>query len=398
MISDMQTNQFTSTADNMLLIREANGVAINANTAEGYTLDVNGTINAHGAITVNGAAIGGSYIPQTNGTGHGTTLAAASSVTTTNFVADVNNQFTNTLGGNLVNMGNTIIAGQSSFADSTAAAANFAFGINAQIWGGGNFGVGYSGTIFPGCNDSFVGGQNNTVTNGTGNWAGAGYGNVVGGNYSFVAGYQNTAWANYATALGENASATNSNSFVWSDGTAFGSTSNQQFSVNASGGIVFNGISLTFNGNPVITGAASSGAGVFPGYFVTNAYPATLNGIYTNSTIYNGVLQNGTTGTGFLFLPAFWGVPTNSSYGYGYAISTNMPGSSWTSATLYGSPTLIGTYGSVSYTNAVFVYPYTPTIPNSGASFSQPIWTNSAFTHGFTLFVTNGLIVNKTAF
>ncbi|MEI7807973.1 MAG: hypothetical protein WCJ07_05765, partial [Verrucomicrobiota bacterium] len=57
-------------------------------------------------------------------------------------------------------------------------------------------------------------------------------------------------------ALGSNAQATNDNSFVWSDGAngAFTSTTNNQFSVQASGGVrlVTGGAGMTVDGQPVL--------------------------------------------------------------------------------------------------------------------------------------------------
>ncbi len=102
---------------------------------------------------------------------------------------------------------------------------------------------------------SFIGGGNgNVIGSGTvGSTIGGGYNNTINGSYATVPGGSlNLASGRFSFAAGEGAQATNSGAFVWSDaeGTFFASTTNNQFSVRAGGGVQFvtGGTGLTVDG------------------------------------------------------------------------------------------------------------------------------------------------------
>lgn len=77
----------------------------------------------------------------------------------------------------------------------------------------------------------------NTVTGDFGT-VGGGYNNTAGNAATVPGGYNNLASGIGSFAAGRNAKATNSGSFVWSDGVGgFASTANNQFLINASGGV-----------------------------------------------------------------------------------------------------------------------------------------------------------------
>jgi hypothetical protein len=141
------------------------------------------------------------------------------------------NDKTNTFGGELVNLGKRVQSG----------IGNTASGIDSFV-GGGVFNTA-SGA------DSFV--------------AGGAY-NIASGSDSFVSGNGNTASGLFGFAAGQNALATNDNSFVWSrgvGGAAQGSDSNGTFTVNASATRLFGG-PIYGNGSGLtgIPGAQVSGA------------------------------------------------------------------------------------------------------------------------------------------
>jgi hypothetical protein len=126
---------------------------------------------------------------------------------------------------------------------------NLASGAAAVIGGGGYI----NGALFAG---NYAGGAASTVGGGLGNWATNSYAtvpgglnNVAGGVCSFAAGYL--------------AHAQHQGAFVWADTQDgwFSSTSTNQFSVRANGGVVFatSGAGMTVDGAPVLTSGSGSG-------------------------------------------------------------------------------------------------------------------------------------------
>jgi hypothetical protein len=133
---------------------------------------------------------------------------------------------------------------------------NTVSGIGAVISGGGM-------TLFT--NNTYY--YNPQVASGIGSVIPGGAGNLAGGDYSFAAGWQ--------------AKATNNGAFVWSDtqGANFYSTSNDQFSVRAQGGVRFetSGAGLTVDGQPVLAGAVGTGQ---------------LSGPYVNAVTFNNAANS----------------------------------------------------------------------------------------------------------
>jgi hypothetical protein len=116
---------------------------------------------------------------------------------------------------------------------------NTASGIGAVVTGGGVIAVNTNGTYF----------YNPNVASGVGSVIPGGAGNTAAGDYSFAAGWQ--------------AKATNQGAFVWADtqNANFYSTTNDQFSVRAQGGVRFetSGAGLTVDGQPVVAGVVGTG-------------------------------------------------------------------------------------------------------------------------------------------
>ena len=122
-----------------------------------------------------------------------------------------------------------------------------------------------------------AGGQNNAVqANAQNSFIGGGNGNSAGGQYSTVpGGSQNQARGNYSFAAGQNAQATNTGSFVWSDDSSsspFASTNNNSFNVRAAGGVrlVTSGTGVTVDGHPVLTSVSPVPASSLTGTVVNN--------------------------------------------------------------------------------------------------------------------------------
>jgi hypothetical protein len=121
---------------------------------------------------------------------------------------------------------------------------------------GNQIGIGCSGGVI-------AGGQDNQILTGSGQGAvGGGYANVVGigaTGGTIPGGWNNLVSGTYGFAAGNTAQATNSGAFVWADnsGGAFTSTSNNQFSARATGGVRFvtGGAGVTIDGQPVPTGS-----------------------------------------------------------------------------------------------------------------------------------------------
>jgi hypothetical protein len=145
----------------------------------------------------------------------------------------------------------------------------------------GFIGAGGFNTIQSNSTDSAIlaGGYNLIQTNANGSTIGGGYGNLIwgnspssvvgggsgnyaGGGYSTVPGGQNNrATGSNSFAAGQYAEALDSGSFVWSDatGTFFYSTTSNQFSVRAQGGVRFvtGGAGITVDGAPMLSTGSS---------------------------------------------------------------------------------------------------------------------------------------------
>jgi len=180
-----------------------------------------------------------------------------------------------TVGGGANNVASGVAAtlggGRLNTASSDAATVsggdhNSASGTTATVGGGGvNIASGSQATVSGG-NGNTASGSQATVSGGNGNSATNTYATVSGGfantaiglGSTVPGGAQNTASGTYSVAAGFNAQATNSGAFVWSDdssGVPFSSTTTNQFSVRALGGVrlVTGGAGLTLDGQVVGT-------------------------------------------------------------------------------------------------------------------------------------------------
>jgi len=88
------------------------------------------------------------------------------------------------------------------------------------------------------------------------------YNSFASGEGSTAIGYRTYARGEVSTAMGENAQAVHDNSFVWSDGTYWGSTAANQFVVYATGGLQL------FGGGLAISGASSPNYAGAQGVFI----------------------------------------------------------------------------------------------------------------------------------
>ncbi|HEY5232256.1 MAG TPA: tail fiber domain-containing protein [Verrucomicrobiae bacterium] len=154
----------------------------------------------------------------------------------------VNAMFANSFNGiispaNLPNgLGGYVNTASGNLATVSGGEYNTASGYSATVGGGfGNVGNGSFATVGGGENNTVSGSAYidfATVVGGENNYAGGSWATVGGG-------FGNTASGNYSFAAGANAQATNDGAFVWNDstGSTFSSTTSNQFSVHASGGI-----------------------------------------------------------------------------------------------------------------------------------------------------------------
>ena len=171
------------------------------------------------------------------------------------------------------------------------------------------------------------GGIGNAVTNVAGT-IGGGAQNTVGGNCATVVGgilntasgqdatvaggVQNVASGYASFAAGSNANAKNNNSFVWSDGSDFSSSTNDQFAVHAYGGVLLAAdvqIDTSTYHNLSLTGGNSIG-------YLYGSYPKWGDGIHLDYNYYADASGND-------HIPNTGGATSRLSVGYG-TISLNV--------------------------------------------------------------------------
>jgi hypothetical protein len=181
---------------------------------------------------------------------------------------------------------------------------NLAIGQYATIPGGTGNTAGSGSTVAGGefnaatNSDAAVGGGRNNVAGGS--WSavaggainkalsvysaiGGGTGNLATNNYATVpGGYNNVAGGLASLASGSFANATNDNTFVWSDGSAFASTGIKQFLVHAAGGVGINtnnpnGSALNVLGN--VNATSFTGAFTGNGASLSNVNATTIGGV-----------------------------------------------------------------------------------------------------------------------
>ena len=190
---------------------------------------------------------------------------------------------------------------------------------------------------------------------------------LASGNRSTALGYGNTASGNRSTAMGQLSYATNNGAFVWADSqnANFYSTSNDQFSVRAQGGVrlVTSGAGLTVDGIPVLTnGAAGILTNGANGVTLTGAFSGNGGGLTNLSAapLPANVLTNGAIGAHALALGNQTTASGGSSTALGYSTTANgsvatalgdLTTASGTAATALGLTTTASGYASTALGN-----------------------------------------------
>jgi hypothetical protein len=204
---------------------------------------------------------------------------------------------------------------------------NAASGIDATVAGGGANLAGEDDATVGGGGENRASGYASTVAGGYYNTASQDDATVAGGYFNTASGYEATVgggWSNLATndaatvpggsnnlaggvysfAAGQSAKALHDGSFVWADAQdpPFASTTNNQFSVRASGGVrlVTGGAGLSVDGAPVLTngpaGVTLTGAFSGDGTGLSNLNAAALTGTVPQAQLPATVVTNNESG------------------------------------------------------------------------------------------------------
>jgi hypothetical protein len=216
----------------------------------GYDGDMYGNNIAGGGVsTVGGglgnvssgyaATVGGGYGNQANGPG---SFIGGGGTDGTNYIGNLTSGAASTVGGGFFNNASGYVAtvggGYANRATESGSfvgggVANVSSGYEATIGGGGN-------NTNSGAEATIGGGAANT-NSGNNATIGGGQGNAISGTYATIpGGCQNVAVGFASFAAGQNATANDNNSFLWSDGSRPGvSQGTNSFSVLATGGVWF---------------------------------------------------------------------------------------------------------------------------------------------------------------
>jgi len=174
----------------------------------------------------------------------------------------------------------TVAGGQGNVVGNSAGWSAIAGGDNNQSYSGWGAIGGGGGNVISN-NAPFAvlaGGESNLISpNAQLAVISGGFANTNGGQYAVIpGGANNFALGNYSYAAGNRAKATNQGSFVWADSqnTDFGSTTSNQFSVRAGGGVHFvtSGAGMTLDGQPLLAGTVAEsqindgGAGAYQSF------------------------------------------------------------------------------------------------------------------------------------
>jgi hypothetical protein len=284
--SDSQGTDFSSTTNNQFLIRAQGGVGIGTNNPQS-TLHVNGTVTAT-SFTGSGAGLTGLNASNLTGTasslsatnltilgaitGNGANVtnvnaAALNGLTSDGFWKTSGNTGANPAGGAYLGTADNqplefkVNGSRVLRLEPNGSSPNVVGGYSDNLASNGVVGafIGGGGTAshpnrVGGLYASVLGGYNSTAS---GNYSTAsgfyatasgygatamGYYATASGYYSTALGFSTTASGSYSTALGDYARATNTDSFVWSDGTAYpgaSSTNDNSVTFRASGGYRF---------------------------------------------------------------------------------------------------------------------------------------------------------------
>ncbi|HEX3720113.1 MAG TPA: tail fiber domain-containing protein [Verrucomicrobiae bacterium] len=170
--------------------------------------------------------------------------------------------------------------------------ANTASGVDSTIGGGDrNIADSFNATVGGGEANiasyySTVGGGIQNQASGSEATAGGGEENTASGNWATIpGGYSNNAAGEASFAAGYRAQAVNNGSFVWADdqNAPFSSTANNQFSVRASGGVLF-AADVTLSGGAAYHNLSLSG-GNSVGYLY-GSYPGIGDGVHLGYNFY----------------------------------------------------------------------------------------------------------------
>ena len=155
---------------------------------------------------------------------------------------------------------------------------------------------------------STIAGGYQNVTYGTYSFIGGGSNNISSGQASTVPGGQNdVASGDFSFAAGSGAQATNQGSFVWADSqystnNPLTSTTNDQFSVGAHGGVVFatSGAGITLDGRPVLVGGVGNSFPPNQGSFIGGGQSNSIQANIQDATIAGG--SQNTSGGNYSFI------------------------------------------------------------------------------------------------
>jgi len=286
---------------NVGVLGENNTIRIGSGQAQTF---IAGTLNGDGGGLTNlnaltnsetGVTLGGTF--SGNGTGlTGLNASSLSSGTVPNSVLSGFQGSDNAIGGGVGNTINgsqsAILGGQDNTVNASQSSIGGGSGNNIQTGayyaligsGGGDviqasaydsvIGGGYHNLIGTNAIVSFIGsGQFNTISNNaTFAVLGGGLGNTNTGPYSVIPGGEYNVAASNSFAAGDQAQATNNNTFVWNDGFtgAFSSTAANQFLIHATGGVGVN-TAHPFKDLSVNGGMNVDEAGLNSGGVTTNA-------------------------------------------------------------------------------------------------------------------------------
>ncbi len=208
-----------------------------------FTTDINGQFTISNAVPsqYQVAPIGNNFtpfsfiMPATNGTirAEGSLVYSPVPNLSTNYPTFAQGDLRWMVIGDPTILGGSVIEGL----NNSASIFGHAEGMNNVADGGEAHAEGYGNTASGSESHSEGYGNSNlgTVAHAEGE------GNVVTGPFSHVEGYLNTVTGSASHAGGRNASATNDNTFVWSDGTPWGSLTNNRATWYAANGFVFGG-------------------------------------------------------------------------------------------------------------------------------------------------------------
>jgi hypothetical protein len=247
-------SNYLGTTDNQPLELHVDGARALRLEPNTNNVNISGSVNVIGGSPVNTVAAGvyGATIA-----GGGATLylgmVASNSIGAGSYFAAIGGGFANTASGqNSVIGGGEFNTASNSEATVSGGQENTAGGQIATVGGG---------------EENTAGGQAATVGGGFANTAGSGASTVGGGednnangfSSTVAGGFLNTANGEYSFAAGQEAQALHQGAFVWADsqGAYFASSTNDQFSVRAQGGVrlVTSGAGLTVDGSPALTSA-----------------------------------------------------------------------------------------------------------------------------------------------